>query len=256
MIEKSIKNGFDSFHNHEILEMLLYYSIPRVDTNASAHALLERFGKFDLVFEASADELIEIDGIGVRSAHLIHLIREVARRYTKAVMQTGKCFDHIRKVAEYANACFVGATCEQLYMFLFNNKMEMIDSILLSTGSVNSAEIPSRIMLEKAIFKKASCVIIAHNHPHGVAVPSENDINLTYRVAEIFELVNIPLLEHLIIAENRFVCVMKNNYRLHTNAITNANSAVTIDMNDFFDTKGNCLFEDPFELADERRKME
>jgi len=250
MLERAMKNGFDSFHDHEILEMLLYHSIPRADTNPIAHELLERFGRFDLVLEASGDEMKDIKGMGDRSAFLLHLIRESARRYTKAVIQTGKCFDNIKAIAEYANACFVGTTCEHLYMFLFNNKMEMIDSILLSVGSVNSAEIPSRIMLEKAIFKKASCVVLAHNHPHGTAVPSDCDIDMTYRVAEIFELVNIPLLEHLIIAENRFVCIMKNNYRLHNTLSSLPKNTFLIDMKNFLNVEGNnYLFDDPFELA-------
>lgn len=214
MVERSRAYGFSSFADHEILEMLLYYSKPRVDTNEAAHALLERFGRIDNVFEASIDELTQVDGIGVQSAVLIHLIRESARRYTKAVMQSRKRYENIREVAEFAYACFVGSATEQLYLYLFNNKMEMIDSILLTTGVVNSAEIPSRLMLEKAILKRASCAILAHNHPHGLAVPSETDIQLTYHAAEVLGLINIPLLEHLVLAENRFACVMKSHYRL------------------------------------------
>ncbi|MBR5120185.1 MAG: DNA repair protein RadC, partial [Clostridia bacterium] len=192
MMERCIKTGFASFADHEVLEMLLYFSKPRGDTNETAHLLLERFGRIDGVFEATPEELMQIDGVGQSSAVLMQLIRESARRYTKAVMQNRKRFMHIREVAEFANTCFVGSTTEQLYLFLFNNGMEMIDSVLLTTGAINSAEIPSRLMLEKAIFKKASCAVLAHNHPHGIAVPSDSDIQLTYNAAEVLGMINIP----------------------------------------------------------------
>ena len=86
MIDRCRETGFASFNDHEILEMLLYFSKPRCDTNETAHLLLERFGRIDNVFEATPEELMTIDGIGERSAVLMQLIRESARRYTKAVM--------------------------------------------------------------------------------------------------------------------------------------------------------------------------
>ena len=257
MMERCQKTEFDSFADHEILEMLLYYSKPRCDTNETAHILLERFGRIDNVFEATPEELMTIDGIGERSAVLMQLIRESARRYTKAVMQNRKRFTHIREVAEYAHACFVGATTEQLYLFLFNNGMEMLDSILLTTGAINSAEIPSRIMIEKAIWKKASCAVLAHNHPHGMAVPSDNDIQLTYHAAEVMGLINIPLLEHLVFAENRYACIMKSNYRLGINASTPGfakQNSFLVDIDSFLKIEDDeCIIPNPFEAADAKK---
>ena len=260
MMERCRKTGFDSFADHEILEMLLYYSKPRGDTNETAHILLERFGRIDGVFEATPDELMQIDGIGLHSAILMQLIRESARRYTKAVMQPRKRFMHIREVAEYANSCFVGSTTEQLYLFLFNNGMEMIDSVLLTTGTINSAEMPSRLMLEKAIHKKASCAVLAHNHPHGMAVPSDSDIQLTYHAAEVLGLINIPLLEHLVFAENRYACIMKSHYRLQANAsIPGMSERVSflIKLEDFLKIEDDeCVIPDPFELNEAKKKAE
>ena len=252
MMERCIKTGFASFADHEVLEMLLYFSKPRGDTNETAHLLLERFGRIDGVFEATPEELMQIDGIGQSSAVLMQLIRESARRYTKAVMQNRKRFSHIREVAEYAHACFVGATTEQLYLFLFNNGMEMIDSILLTTGAINSAEIPSRMMIEKAILKKAACAVLAHNHPHGMAVPSESDIQLTYHAAEVLGLINIPLLEHLVFAENRYACIMKTNYRVGLNASTpgfSQQNSFLVDLDTFVTIDDEeCVIPDPFEV--------
>ncbi len=258
MMVRCQKTGFDSFADHEILEMLLYYSKPRCDTNETAHLLLERFGRIDGVFEATPEELTQIDGIGQHSAVLMQLIRESARRYTKAVMQNRKRFVHIRDVAEFANACFVGATSEQLYLFLFNNGMEMIDSILLTTGAINSAEIPTRMMLEKAILKKAACAILAHNHPHGMAVPSDSDIQLTYHAAEVLGLINIPLLEHLVFAENRYACIMKTHYRVQANASTPGfaqQNSFLVDLDAFLKVDDEeCIIPDPFEMTEAKKK--
>lgn len=258
MMERCQKTGFDSFADHEILEMLLYFSKPRCDTNETAHALLERFGRIDGVFEATPDELMMIDGIGQHSAVLMHLIRESARRYTKAVMQNRKRFMHIREVAEFANACFVGSTTEQLYLFLFNNGMEMIDSILLTTGAINSAEIPSRLMLEKAILKRASCAVLAHNHPHGIAVPSDSDIQLTYHAAEVLGMINIPLLEHLVFAENRYACIMKSHYRLQANAAIPGFSkqvSFLVNLEDFLKIEDDeCVIPNPFEINEAKKQ--
>ncbi len=260
MMERCQKTGFASFADHEILEMLLYYSKPRCDTNETAHLLLERFGRIDNVFEAMIEELTEIDGIGLHSAVLMQLIRESARRYTKAVLQNRKRFMHIREVAEFAHTCFVGSTSEQLYLFLFNNGMEMIDFALLTTGAINSTEIPLRLILQKSLFKKASCVILAHNHPHGMAVPSDADIELTCRAAEMLGMINIHLLEHLVFAENRYACTMKSHCRLQagvSNSDLTAQNSFLVDFDHFLKIEDEeCIIPDPFEAADAKKKTQ
>ena len=260
MMERCIKTGFASFADHEVLEMLLYYSKPRCDTNETAHLLLERFGRIDGVFEATPEELMQIDGIGQSSAVLMQLIRESARRYTKSVMQNRKRYMHIREVAEFANTCFVGSTTEQLYLYLFNNGMELLDSVLIASGTINGAELPVRLMLEKAIHKRAACAVLAHNHPHGIAMPSDSDIQLTYHAAEVLGMIDIPLLEHLVFAENRYACIMKSNFRLQANAaIPGLSKRVSflVNMEDFLKIEDEeCVIPDPFDAADAKREAE
>ena len=137
--------------------------------------------------------------------------------------------------------------------------MEIIDSILLTTGAINSAEIPTRMMLEKAILKKASCAILAHNHPHGLAVPSDSDVQLTCHAAVVLGLINIPLLEHLVFAENRYACIMKNNYRLFTgNSIPGfaQQNSFLVDLDAFFKIEdADCIIPDPFEQAEKAKNQ-
>lgn len=136
----------------------------------------------------------------------------------------------------------------------------MIDSVLLTTGAINSAEIPSRLMLEKAIFKKASCAVLAHNHPHGIAVPSDSDIQLTYNAAEVLGMINIPLLEHLVFAENRYACIMKSHYRLQANAAIpgfSQQNSFPVDLETFLKIEDDeCIIPNPFDAADAKREAQ
>jgi hypothetical protein len=115
------------------------------------------------------------------------------------------------------------------------------------------------MMLEKAILKKASCAILAHNHPHGLAVPSDSDVQLTCHAAEVLGLINIPLLEHLVFAENRYACIMKNNYRLFNgNSIPGfaQQNSFLVDLDAFFKIEdADCIIPDPFEQAEKAKNQ-
>lgn len=202
-------SGFDSFSNHEILEMLLYYSIPRGDTNELAHRLIERFGDFNHVIEATPDELKSVKGIGDASAILLKLIEASLRVYASAYVESEVRYDTIKKIADFMWPRFFGLDHERLYMLLLNNKMGIIDCIVLSEGAINATTIQARYIIERTIAKKAAGVVLAHNHPHGLATPSESDVLLTKRLYEGLALIDIPLVEHIVFAENRFVPIVK-----------------------------------------------
>lgn len=212
MRERYLQSGFDGFATHELLEMLLYYSIPRGDTNETAHLLMEHFGSLDRLFEASVDELSQISGIGTNSAILLKLITELSGRYVMEETVTRDSFDSVSKVAQFFNGKFFGTDHEILYMMLLDNGMKMIDCRVISSGTVNSSAAPIRKMAETAMWKKAPAVVLAHNHPHGLATPSTNDVNFTDEVYQALDLLGITLVEHVIIAEDRFCPVLKQRY--------------------------------------------
>ncbi len=205
------KESFESFAVHELLEMFLYYSIPRTDTNPIAHELFERFGSLKGIFNASVDELEEVAGIGKQSAVMIKMIPEIARRYADEKMAKKATYQSVSEIAQYFCHRFLGVEHECVYMMMFNNRMNMIDCILISEGSVNSTSAPMRLMSEQALKKKASCVVLAHNHPNGLAIPSSNDLKVTDQLNTSFHMLGITLLEHLIIAEDRFCPIMKQH---------------------------------------------
>ncbi len=202
-------SGFDSFSDHEILEMILYHCMPRGDTNELAHRLIEHFGNFNHVIEAKPDELKNIKGIGESAAMLLKLVEAAVRIYASSYVEVETRYDTIKKIADFMWPRFFGLDHERLYMLLLNNKMGMIDCIALADGSVNSASIQTRFIIERALSKKAAGVVLAHNHPHGIATPSDSDVSLTMRLYDGLSLIDIPLLEHIVIAENRFVPIIK-----------------------------------------------
>lgn len=187
MRERCLQYGFGNFATHELLEMLLYYSIPRSDTNGVAHSLLERFGSLKGVCEASVDELLLVDGVGQQSAILLRLIPELMKRYAMEDVSPREVYDSVGKLADYFVRAFIGLDHECLFMMLLNNRMNMIDCALISEGSVNSSTVPIRLMTQKSLFKKASSVVLAHNHPAGLALPSGRDIEVTETLLGAFD---------------------------------------------------------------------
>jgi len=210
-IRERAELGFHSFSDHELLEMLLFYSIPRGDTNVLGHALIERFGSFNVVIESSVDELMTVKGIGKSSALQLKLVGEMIRRYVGGFAKKVPRYDSLKKIAEYIWPRFLGLSNEHLYMMMFNNKMAIIECARLAEGSVNSASVPIRVLVERAFKKNASAIVLAHNHPHGVSTPSDCDLELTHLFAEALAMVDIPLIEHLVIAEDRFMPLIKTH---------------------------------------------
>lgn len=192
--------GLDSFAPHEVLELLLFYAQPRSNTNDIAHALMEKFGSLSTVLDASYEELTSVEKVGDAAATLLCLLPQLFRRYSIEKEELRVTFDTLSKVMRYCQALFVGATVEQIYLLSFDNSMHILDCTLLSHGTVNSAPVVTRRIAEKALEKHASCVVIAHNHPNGLPLPSREDLAVTQQIEQAMALFQIPLLEHILVA--------------------------------------------------------
>ncbi len=207
-----MRQGGESFADHEILEMFLYGTRPRGDTNPVAHSLMDRFGNFKEIVNAEMEDLTEIAGVGTNTAFSIKLCREVCRRYLQSCQKIGTLFSGVEDVVTFLFPKYIGCTHEVLYLLLFNNRMNLLDCIRLSEGGITSTDLPLAKIGTYAIKGKASAVILAHNHPDGVTVPSINDLDATDSVYNLLNMLDISLLEHVIIAGDRFYPIMK--YRM------------------------------------------
>ena len=203
-----LEQGIDNFEMHNILELLLFYSIPRRDTNEIAHDLLKNFGTLKGVFDADFNDLIKIDGIKENSATLIKLIPAIARAYATDKYSSNYIFDTAEKVGDFFLDKYIGEKNEIIYLLLLNNKYEMLDIVKLHEGCVNSAQISPRKVLDLVVKYNASMIILAHNHPDGNAYPSMEDIETTSDLMATFNMVDVRLLEHYVVSNNDYYTII------------------------------------------------
>ena len=211
MRERFLAGGAEGLADHELLEMMLYYAIPRRDTNDPAHALIERFGSFAGVLDADVEQLCSGEGISRESAVYLRMIAGGVRRYTAQKLEPGEknpVFDTPEKIAAFMAPRYFGTTVERAYLLLFDNAMHMIDCFPVGDGSVSGIWISTRRLIERAMQKGAAAAVLTHNHPGGLAVPSGDDMRLTRKLDEAFRLIEVPLLEHYVFSDRAFAPIM------------------------------------------------
>ncbi len=196
------QSGLDDFAPHEMLELLLTYCIPQKDVNGYAHALIDRFGSFSGALDASPSELQTVPGIGPEAARYLTMLPAVFRYYAMDKSTPREPMDTMAKLSRYLHTLFVGLTRERVYMLLLDNSMCLIECCHLTDGSVNCSSITVRRVIEETLFHRASAVVLAHNHPNGLAIPSAADREVTEHLSQALELIQVPLVEHIIVTEN------------------------------------------------------
>lgn len=199
------EKGLDGFSDHEVLELLLFFAIPRVNTNETAHLLLNRFGTLSGVIEASHDELMSVKGIGENSATLINLLSQFTRRYELDRSRPRDSFSSMESVGNYLINHFIGATREHVELLLFDAKMHMIDHVTVHEGAVNSSDVNPERIAEIVFSGRASCFVLAHNHPGGKCVPSDEDIIVTKKLKAAFTPFNVRMLDHFLVCGGEYV---------------------------------------------------
>lgn len=199
-----LKQGISNFPDHNILELLLFFTIPRRDTNEIAHNLMDSFGSLSNVFDASFEELIKVDGVGASSATLITLIPQLFRKYSEDKNTNILYFNSPESVGKYLISKFIGVKVEQLLLLSLDNKGSLINCDVISEGTVNVTDVDKRKVVEKAIKNNASSVILSHNHPGGITVPSAADINSTHIMSKTFQTIGVRLLDHVIVAGDEY----------------------------------------------------
>lgn len=210
MRERFLKHGLDNFDDHNVLEMLLFYSVPRRDTNPIAHELLERFGSLAGVLEARPGELMKVDGVGEGTAALLNLIPQLARRYGLSRSSMDRVISSTEDAGRVMLPYFTGETGEAVYVACLDAKRRLIDCRLMDRGGVGSISISIRKIVEYALSVNAAGIIVAHNHPSGIALPSKEDREATRKLMEALRPVEVALLDHLVISDEDFVSMAED----------------------------------------------
>ncbi len=218
--QRFLEEGLDNFTDIQVLELLLFYSIQRKDTNPIAHALLDHFGSLSRVLEAPIEELQKVPQITEHSAVLLKLVTELARYYQVDSAQQTEILTTLEDCGKYLVPRFFGRTKETVFLLCLDAKCKVLCCKELGEGSVNSASISVRKVVETALSSNATTVVLAHNHPSGIAVPSSEDIQTTKRIAGALNAVEIYLADHIVVADGDYVSMVQSGCRFDEYLLT------------------------------------
>jgi len=197
------KEGFDFDHyeEHNILEFILCYSIPRIDTNELAHQLIRRFGSLAAVLDASYEELMKVEGVGENTAVFLKTFTPLFRAYEQSRRKKAVYLNSAAKAKQYFVPLFVGRTEEFVLVVCLDSERRVKGCEMVNRGTVSASAVNIRKIAEFAVRCNASSIILAHNHPDGPDEASAEDIMTTDSVYEAMKLIGIELSDHIIVSK-------------------------------------------------------
>ena len=210
--EQFLSAGTDIFRAHQILELLLFYSVPRRDTNNLAHALIEHFGSASRVLTAGERELTAVEGIG---AHTAKFINDYRAFVTGALEEPCEAFknqklDREAMIERILLDHYTEQAHEHAIILLINNNFDVYDVQTVAHGSIHSARFHPKEAVRLALDRHAALAIVAHNHPTGLAIPTNEDRLITEELDRHFGLIGIKLVNHFLVANGRIVGLARN----------------------------------------------
>ena len=198
-------HGGDTFADHELLELLLFYGIPRRNVNDLAHDLLRIFGSLEAVFAAPLEALIQVKDVGPSAAMLIKLVPLLMHRAQLSSSQNEVPLDTIERIDEFLCNLFLAESNEVMYQLCLDAKGKKLVCSKIAEGDPASISINIRTIVQNALNCNAVMVALAHNHPSGVAFPSHADKIATQQIRDALEAVGIQLVEHIVVANNDYI---------------------------------------------------
>ncbi|MGI5848477.1 MAG: RadC family protein [Christensenellales bacterium] len=202
LTNRFLSEGLESFEEHEILEYILFYALPRVDTNAIAHRLIKTFGSLAGVLEANAKDLEQVAGIGRKTAAYICMFPEIFRAYQHSKLGKRPFIKSIKDACDFAKSLLFGKTFEQFYVIWLDTQNRVIHHERLSEGGISESPVYLNKVAAAALRHHAAKGVIAHNHPGGNVTPSKADIDTTQDILRALNILGIELLDHIIVSEN------------------------------------------------------
>lgn len=189
----------------KLLEMLLFYGTPQKDTSPMAHELIETFGSLSGVLEADIDDIVKVSGITKNSASLIKLMLPLLRAYTLEKQSAPETLKNHEEIGEYILSKYFAINKECLSLLCLNHLGKVLSFEIVMSGSIDSVGISIREVVSKVIKSGATAVVIAHNHPGGVALPSSEDVEATRMLKAALSAISVELLDHIIIGDDDYV---------------------------------------------------
>ena len=204
-MRERVKNyGLDSLAEHEALEYILYLTNAQKDTNGIAHDLIDRFGDFAGVLEASEEELCTVEGVGPASARMLHLLPEISRYYGRSRTNSVRCLKTAEQMGNYLLAKFAWSKCERALLVSLDSRQRVRAAVWLQEGSADRVTLDIKEVVSAAVRGGTEGVVLCHNQPNGVALPSAEGIEATGGIARALGALKIHLLDHFILTDTEY----------------------------------------------------
>ena len=198
------EGGFERFAPHEILEMLLYSTNARSDTNPIAHQLIDTFGSLANVFEADKEDLKAVPGVGESSAFLNSMIPHLSRAYMQGKWDRRELLGSTEKSGQYAIDLFIGKEQEELHLICLDSGRRVFYTGCLLKGTIDEVPAYPRVIVSEVIKRNARHIILAHNHPNGSSFPSPADELATAKIEAALSAIGVELIDHIIVSGNSY----------------------------------------------------
>ena len=210
--KRFLGEGLDHFDEIHALELLLFFAIPQGDVNDLAHRLLNHFGNLHQVLEAPPEQLVAVSGVREHTAVLLGLVKGISQKYLIDYKEDAVQLRTLEACGKYLMDRFVGRRDETVMLLCLDAKRSPLACRIVSEGSVNTAEVSVRKVVEAALSVNATSVMLAHNHPSGMALPSMEDIITTRRMGMALDAVGVTLEDHIVVAGRDYVSLRQSNY--------------------------------------------
>lgn len=204
MREKLLTRGPDALADYELLEMLLFFAMPKGDTKPLAKALINQFGSFAAVLTAPQKELFAVHGLAEFGISALKLVQASALRLVKAELADRPVLNNWERLMDYLTAVLARERIEQFRVLFLDSKNRLLSDELLGRGTVNHTPVYPREILKRALELHAMAIILVHNHPSGDPSPSDDDVVITREIKAATDILQIALHDHVIIGNGRW----------------------------------------------------
>lgn len=205
MRQRFRETGLAGFAEHEVLELLLFYSNPQKNTNPDGHRLINRFGSLKGVLDASYEELQEVEGIGEASATLIRLLPQIYKLYSISEQRNKP----LKKIDDRCRFFYeqLGAESKQEVLLLacLDDRLHLRNVYEVAREIPDAVHVDTQKLIKSALLTGCTNFMLAHNHPMGVPLASYEDVTTTVSIAKLMKNMSLKLVDHIIVADGRSI---------------------------------------------------
>ena len=203
--KRYIENGYKGLNDYEVVELLLTFMIKVKDTKPIAKELLKKYKTLEAIFKADEKELEKIEGVGKKTSFFLKFIGDVsAYSFYEKIKKKKISINNKKELMLYLRNSIGFSKNEKFKVLFLNTTNELIGTEDLFEGTIDRSAVYPRVILERALYYNARSIVFVHNHPSGNANPSRKDIELTMDMKNLFRMVEINLIDHIIITENSY----------------------------------------------------